>query len=65
MKKKELLALILFLVSIVSWMLVTLITPVGGWNPSSSTYNAVYKELFLITGWSTLGSLFLLIKIGK
>jgi len=44
----------LFIFCIIAWLVVTGITPVGGWNPESSTYNSLYKTMFCYTGSACL-----------
>lgn len=65
MKRKDCLAMVLFTLCFMSWTMTCLITPVGGWNPASDTYNEVYKTLFVITSLSLIGSILLLIIINK
>lgn len=44
----------LFFICIIAWLVVMAITPVGGWNPGSSTYNSLYETMFCYTGSACL-----------
>ena len=44
----------LFFISITSWLLIILITPVGGWNPNTPQYDSLYAPMFTITGIASM-----------
>jgi hypothetical protein len=59
---KETISLVVFGFCFICWMTVFAITPVGGWNPSSSTYNSMYQPAFGITSVIFLASIYWLFR---
>lgn len=54
--KKESLTLGMFITSIMSWITVVAITPVGGWH-ESNPHHQDYKTAFTITGIMVIASI--------
>lgn len=54
--KKETLTLWMFITSIMSWITVVAITPVGGWH-KSNPHHQDYKTAFAITGIMVIASI--------
>ena len=47
--ERDLVSIVFFVVSMMSWMIILAITPIGGWNENSITYQSWYKPAFGIT----------------